>query len=83
MTPARLGYANLGLGLGLRTVHFPYILEHHPSVDWFEIIPKTSWTWGLPAGDLDEIAERYKVVMHGVSLSIGSTDPPLRLPRHW
>ena len=36
--PARLGHANLGLGVGLRSVHFPYILEHQPKVDWFEVI---------------------------------------------
>ena len=33
----RLGYPNLGLGLGLRSVHFDYILEKQPEVDWFEI----------------------------------------------
>ena len=30
---------------------------------------------GRPRYVLDQIAERYQVVMHGVSLSIGSTDP--------
>ncbi len=38
MNLPRLGHPNLGLGVGLRTVHFPYILEHHPAVDWFEVI---------------------------------------------
>src|SRR5690242_19972422 len=38
MPAARLGHANLGLGVGLRTVHFSHILEHQPKVDWFEII---------------------------------------------
>jgi uncharacterized protein (UPF0276 family) len=72
----RLGYANLGLGVGLRTTHFPYILEHHPEVDWFEIISENFMdSGGRPRYVLDQIAERYKVVMHGVSLSIGSTDP--------
>jgi uncharacterized protein (UPF0276 family) len=76
MTPRRLGYPNLGLGLGLRTVHFPYILEHHPPVDWFEIISENFMdSGGRPRYVLDQIAERYTVVMHGVSLSIGSTDP--------
>jgi uncharacterized protein (UPF0276 family) len=76
MTPARLGHPNLGLGLGLRTVHFPYILEHHPAVDWFEIISENFMdSAGRPRWVLEQIAERYSVVMHGVSLSIGSTDP--------
>ncbi len=76
MQQPRLGYANLGLGLGLRTVHFPYILEHHPAVDWFEIISENFMdSAGRPRYVLEQIAERYAVVMHGVSLSIGSTDP--------
>ncbi len=76
MTLPRLGNANLGLGLGLRTVHFPYILEHTPPVDWFEIISENFMdSGGRPRYVLQQIAERYVVVMHGVSLSIGSTDP--------
>jgi uncharacterized protein (UPF0276 family) len=76
MTPRRLGHANLGLGIGLRTVHFPYILAHHPPVDWFEIISENFMdSGGRPRYVLEQIAERYAVVMHGVSLSIGSTDP--------
>jgi uncharacterized protein (UPF0276 family) len=76
VTPRRLGHPNLGLGLGLRTVHFPYILEHHPAVDWFEIISENFMdSGGRPRWVLEQIAERYAIVMHGVSLSIGSTDP--------
>jgi uncharacterized protein len=76
MTPARLGFPNLGLGVGLRTVHFPYILKHHPPVDWFEIISENFMdSGGRPRSVLEQVAERYPVVMHGVSLSIGSTDP--------
>jgi len=74
--PPRLGNPNLGLGVGLRTVHYPYILENHPEVDWFEIISENYMdSGGRPRYVLDQIAERYAVVMHGVSLSIGSTDP--------
>ncbi|HEY3963649.1 MAG TPA: DUF692 domain-containing protein [Planctomycetaceae bacterium] len=76
MTSPRLGLANLGLGLGLRSVHFPHILEHRPPVDWFEIISENFMdSWGRPRYILEQIAEQYRVVMHGVSLSIGSTDP--------
>jgi len=76
MTVPRLGNPNLGLGVGLRTAHFPYILEHHPNVDWFEIISENFMdSGGRPRFVLEQIAERYSVVMHGVSLSIGSTDP--------
>jgi uncharacterized protein (UPF0276 family) len=72
----RLGHPNLGLGVGLRTVHFSYILQNHPEVDWFEIISENFMdSGGRPRHVLEQIAERYTVVMHGVSLSIGSTDP--------
>ena len=76
MVSPRLGLENLGLGVGLRTVHFPYILAEWPAVDWFEIISENFLdTAGYPRHVLDRVAERYPVVMHGVSLSIGSTDP--------
>jgi uncharacterized protein (UPF0276 family) len=76
MLSPRLGHPNLGLGVGLRTVHFPYILKHNPAVDWFEIISENFMdSGGRPRYVLEQIAERYAVVMHGVSLSIGSTDP--------
>ena len=72
----RFGYANLGLGVGLRTVHFDHILTQNPIVDWFEIISENFMdSRGRPRYVLEQIAERYPVVMHGVSLSIGSTEP--------
>lgn len=75
-TPQRLGHPNLGLGLGLRTPHFGHILEQWPKVDWFEVISENFMdSQGRPRHVLDQIAERYPIVMHGVSLSIGSTDP--------
>jgi uncharacterized protein (UPF0276 family) len=76
MKPARLGHANLGLGVGLRSVHFDYILKNQPEVDWFEVISENYIdSQGRPRYVLQQIAERYPVVLHGVSLSIGSTDP--------
>lgn len=72
----RFQLPDLGLGVGLRTVHYGHILEHLPPVDWFEIISENYMqTRGKPLYFLDQIAERYPVVMHGVSLSIGSSDP--------
>jgi len=76
MVLKRLGHPHLGLGVGLRTVHFDYILQNHPAVDWFEVISENFMdSRGRPRYVLEKIAERYPVVMHGVSLSIGSTDP--------
>jgi uncharacterized protein (UPF0276 family) len=73
---ARVGQMpNPGLGLGLRSRHFNYILENNPSVDWFELISENFMdSGGRPRAVLRQIAERYPVVMHGVSLSVGSTD---------
>ena len=72
----RMGHPDLGLGESLRTVHFNHILEHQPEVDWFEVISENFMdSQGRPRYVLQQIAERYPVVMHGVSLSIGSTDP--------
>ena len=65
----------MGIGLGLRTVHYGHLLEHWPAVDWFEIISGIHADRGEPLYFLDQIAERYPIVMHGVSLSVGSSDP--------
>lgn len=71
-----LDHLSLGFGLGLRPQHYPYIFEHQPSVDWFEIISENFMdTDGKPKRNLARIKEQYPVVMHGVSLSIGSVDP--------
>ncbi|HET9958742.1 MAG TPA: DUF692 domain-containing protein [Polyangiaceae bacterium] len=72
----RFGLPDLGIGVGLRTVHYATILEQRPDVGWFEIISENYMqTAGRPLEFLDAIAERYPIVMHGVSLSIGSTSP--------
>lgn len=75
-TKNRLGFPNLGLGLGLRNQHFNHILDENPEVDWFELISENFMdSFGRPRHILRQIKDRYPVVMHGVSLSIGSTDP--------
>jgi uncharacterized protein len=76
MLANRWGIPDLGLGLGLRSDHYDYILENRPKVDFFEIISETYLTGhGRSVKLLDQIAEHYPILMHGVSLSIGSTDP--------
>ncbi|GIX04095.1 MAG: UPF0276 protein [Planctomycetaceae bacterium] len=72
----RLGLPHLGFGMGLRTVHFRDILHTQPPVDWFEAITENYLNVsGRPRAVLKAVAERYPVVLHGVSLSLGSTDP--------
>jgi uncharacterized protein (UPF0276 family) len=72
----RWNLPDLGVGVGLRTVHFGHILAARPAVDWFEVLSENFMeTDGRPMYVLDQIVERYPVALHGVSLSIGSTDP--------
>jgi uncharacterized protein (UPF0276 family) len=71
-----LTYPGLGFGLGLRPAHYEEILATAPAVDWFEIISENYMVaGGKPLHYLERIRSRYPIVMHGVSLSIGSTDP--------
>jgi len=66
---------SLGFGLGLRPDHYEDALNGQPRVDWFEILSENYLVpGGQPLHYLDRIAERYSLVMHGVSLSIGSCD---------
>jgi uncharacterized protein (UPF0276 family) len=72
----RWNLPDLGIGIGLRTVHFPHILQEKPQIDWFEILSENFMdTGGRPMWVLDQVCERYPVALHGVSMSIGSTDP--------
>lgn len=67
----------LGFGLGLRTEHYADILEQKSKqIDWLEIISENYMVdGGKPLYYLDAIRAHYPMVMHGVSMSIGSTDP--------
>lgn len=66
----------LGFGLGLRPDHYIDIIEHKPAIDWFEIITENYLVpGGKPLYYLDQVKEHYPIVMHGVSMSLGSTDP--------
>ncbi|MDP1796925.1 MAG: DUF692 family protein, partial [Planctomycetaceae bacterium] len=74
--PPRLGLPALGWGVGLRSTHFGHILANEVADDWFEAISENFLdSHGRPRYVLEQIAERFPVVLHGVSLSIGSTDP--------
>jgi uncharacterized protein len=67
-------YPHLGFGLGLRTEHYEEILAGAPRIDWFEILSENYLVaGGKPLHYLTRMRERYPLVMHGVSLSIGSS----------
>jgi uncharacterized protein (UPF0276 family) len=72
----RFNFPDLGIGVGLRTVHFKHLLGTQPDVDWFEALSENYLdTGGRPRYVLEKVAEQYPIVLHGVSLSIGGTDP--------
>jgi uncharacterized protein len=75
----RLGFPDLGDGVGLRDPHFGHLMRTDPAdwgVDWFEILSENFLDHrGYAAHVLERVAAHRPVVMHGVSLSIGSADP--------
>ena len=74
--PVKPAKTFLGYGLGLRTEYYDAIIEQKPNVDWFEILSENYLVdGGKPLYYLDKVREHYPIVMHGVSMSIGGTDP--------
>ena len=78
----RSDFALIGFGVGLRRPHYAHlVLERRPPdeirpVDWFEVISENFMVeGGRPLEVLEGVRAQYPVVMHGVSLSIGSSDP--------
>ena len=70
------GFTDLGIGVGLRFPHYEHILENKPAIDWFEIISENYMIpGGRPLAMLERIRADYPIVMHGVSMSLASTDP--------
>jgi uncharacterized protein (UPF0276 family) len=75
MDPAR-GQRAIGHGVGLRREHFERVLSGPTGVDWFEVISENFLVkGGRPLDVLDRVRRDYPIVLHGVSLSIGSVDP--------
>ncbi len=65
-----------GVGLGLRYSFAEEVLNKEDSPRWFEIAPE-NWMrrGGFFRKTLERIRERFPIVCHGLSLSIGSPDP--------
>lgn len=76
MTTTTSLFPNLGRGLGLRREHYQHVVENRPAVGWFEVISENfTGAGGNPRRVLEAVRRDYPIVLHGVSLSIGSTDP--------
>ena len=65
-----------GFGLGLRTEHYADFEQRGTTVDWLEILSENYMVpGGRPLHHLDRIRADHPMVMHGVSMSLGGTDP--------
>jgi uncharacterized protein (UPF0276 family) len=72
----RHGLPDLGVGVGFRRPHVAMVLRERPAMDWFEVISENFFAeGGIQRRNLEELRAAYPVVPHGVSLSIGGTDP--------
>ncbi|NEP14015.1 MAG: DUF692 domain-containing protein [Symploca sp. SIO2C1] len=65
-----------GVGIGLRSAHYQDILNYKPTVPWFEVLSDNYLSpGGMPLYYLERIRQDYPVNLHGVGMSLGSTDP--------
>ncbi|HEU4430917.1 MAG TPA: DUF692 domain-containing protein [Myxococcota bacterium] len=72
----RFGLPDLGLGLGLRAQHAREILEHRPPLGFLELLTENHLRQPPRAqAQTEALAAAYPVVLHGVSMNVGSVDP--------
>jgi uncharacterized protein len=63
-----------GVGVGLRSCHYPYIETKHPTIPWFEVLSDNYLCEGGPSlYHLEKIRAAYPMTLHGVGMSLGST----------
>ncbi len=73
---SRFGLPDLGVGVGLRIPHYGKMFEQKPPIDWLEIISENFMVeGGRPISNLERALADYRLVQHGVSMSIGSASP--------
>lgn len=74
MSVSRFGVPDLGIGVGFRTPHYREVCEERPAMDWFEVISENFMVdGGSPLHWLEQLADGYRVVPHGVSMSIAGS----------
>jgi uncharacterized protein (UPF0276 family) len=70
------GALPVAAGLGLRAPHVKHVLANRPPVPWFEVHSENYFADGGPAiAELERVRSTYPLSLHGVGLSLGSTDP--------
>lgn len=80
VVPAEQAALAAGIGIGLRAAHHTAVMSTLPRVAWFEVHSENYFAeGGVQIECLSEIRSRYPLSLHGVGLSLGSTDP---LDRH-
>ena len=74
--PMALAKVSLGHGVGLRHTHYAQWLEGGVRADWLEATTENFIApGGRPLAVLDAVRREHPVALHGVSLSLGGTDP--------
>jgi uncharacterized protein (UPF0276 family) len=69
-------WPRLGFGVGLRAEHYQQVLDTPGTVEWFEAITENYMDGGgRPLSILESVRRDHPIALHGVGLSIGSTDP--------
>jgi hypothetical protein len=65
-----------GVGLSLKAQHYQVILNQQPPVPWFEVLADNYLLSGSGSRiHLERVRHHYPVTLHGVGMSLGSTDP--------
>ena len=63
-------------GIGLRTPHYAEVLTELPAIPWLEVHSENFFAdGGRPHEILEQVRSHYPLSLHGVGLSLGSTDP--------
>ena len=70
----RVASDTINVGIGLRGPHIDDILETRPKIGWFEIHTENYFGGGLALAQLDAIRRDHSVSLHGVGLSLGSSE---------
>jgi uncharacterized protein len=66
--------AALPTGIGLRAIHHQDVIARSPGVGWFEAHSENYFGRGAPRQTLEKVRRNYPLSLHGVGLSLGSTD---------
>ena len=70
LTPSSIS----GVGVGLRTPHYPEFINSRPDVAWLEVHSENYFGEGPGVILLEKIRANYPISLHGVGLSLGSAD---------